>query len=168
MDANAISKFLEKQKKPFEIHRSYIFGSFKADLYAYRRFNILGRDYLFVHTGNFTELTFARCEAFHEAARTHVNTFYKLPRAMRLIVPNVVSVFISPDGFSDEALRLAVSQVRDWKGGECHDVFFIDSAKNICYGPDVHSVRVDGRDYTFKKTDPTNRSLGLLHALMNG
>ncbi|MPM09607.1 hypothetical protein SDC9_55928 [bioreactor metagenome] len=166
MDISALSRFFETRKKPFSIEKNLSFGVFRADLYAYRRFNMMGRDYVFIHFGNYVNLNPEKCLAMHEAARTHVNAQYKMPRAMRFVVPNVVSVFISQDSFSEETVELALKQKRPWQGGEVHDMFFIDSTRKEAYGPGYHKVHVDGVDFTLKKTDPTNRSIELIKELL--
>ncbi|HPS84305.1 MAG TPA: hypothetical protein PLA88_08320 [Bacteroidales bacterium] len=166
MDNTAFSRFLESQKKAFALQKNYSFGTFRADLYGYRRFNMLGRDYYFFHEGNFVSFTPEKCAAMHEAAREHVNAQYKMPKAMRFVVPNIVSIFLSPDGFSEQSVELALQQKRPWQGGEVHDMFFVDTTRKECYGPGYHKVRVEGIDFTLKKTDPTNRSIELIKELL--
>ncbi|HBG70356.1 MAG: hypothetical protein A2W93_15790 [Bacteroidetes bacterium GWF2_43_63] len=166
MDITAISRFLESQKKSFLTEKNYSFEIFKAGLYGYRRFNMMGRDYYFIHEGNYVNFSAEKCLAMHEAARKHVNDQYKMPKAMRFVVPNIVSIFLSQDGFSEETVELALRQQRPWQGGEVHDMFFIDTTRKECYGPGYHKVRVEGVDFTLKKTDPTNRSIELIRELL--
>lgn len=166
MDITAISRFLDSQKNSFLTEKNYSFEIYKAGLYGYRRFNMMGRDYYFIHEGNNSNFSAEKCLAMHEAARQHVNGQYKMPKAMRFVVPNIVSVFLSPDGFSEETVDLALKQKRPWQGGEVHDMFFIDTTRKECYGPGYHKVRVDGVDFTLKKTDPTNRSIELIRELL--
>lgn len=162
MNVNEFTRFLETLKTPFVVQKKFAFGSFKADLFAYRRFNMMGRDYFFVHTGDSQSLNESICAQLHADARNYVNGLYKMPRAFRFVVPNIVSVFFSENGFDDATLLLTLKQKRPWQGGEVHDVFFIDLASKTFIGPDNHSVRVNGGNYSFKKVDPTNRSRALM------
>ncbi len=166
MDVLDFVHFFQSQKKPFSLTENATFGAFKADLYAERRFNMLGRDHFFVHLG--TEISFheSYCRAAHEAARKHVSASYKLPRALRFVVPHVVSVFASSDGFCQQSLSLTSLSGRNALGGEVFSVFFIDMNTRKWYGPDYHTVEADGIRMQLKKTDPTNRGIELIRQLM--
>jgi len=167
MNLSAFERFLESQSKPFSVEKKFSNDLFKAEFFAYRRFNMMGRDYYFAHSGDAQILNEITCSKLHLEARNYVNGLYKMPRALRFVVPNIVSVFFSENGFDDAALQLSLQQKRPWQGGEVHDIFFVDLASQILYGPDIHSVRVDGGNYSFKKVDPTNRSRGLMLDFVN-
>jgi len=167
MNLSVFERFLESQNKPFSVEKNFSSGLLKADFFAYRRFNMMGRDYIFVHTGDARSLNESACHQLHSEARNYVNNLYKMPRALRFVVPNIVSVFFSVNGFDDDALQVTLKQKRPWQGGEVHDVFFIDLSSNTLSGPDIHSVRVKGGNYSFKKVDPTNRSRALMLDFVN-
>ncbi len=167
MNLSAFERFLESQGKPFLVEKNFSNDLLKAELFAYRRFNMMGRDYYFVHAGDAQILNENTCSKLHLDARNYVNSLYKMPRALRFVVPNIVSVFFSSNGFEEAALQLALQQKRPWQGGEVHDIFFVDLESQTLYGPDIHSVRVDGGNYSFKKVDPTNRSRGLMLDFFN-
>ncbi len=162
MYCTKFSDFLVKQKKAFRVEKNLLFSMFKANIYAYRRYNLLGRDYLFIHEGNSELFSRDKCFAMHEAARKYVNDQYKIPKIFRFVVPNIASIFLSDNGFSDAAIELALQQTRPWQGGEVHDMFFIDTSTNECFGPDFHKVRLYANSFTVKKVDPTNRSIELV------
>lgn len=86
---------------------------------------------------------------------------------MRLRVPNIVSFFISANGFSNESILYANKPTREYTGGEIHSVFLIDLRERTFYGQGKSVVRVDGLNFEFKKIDPQNRALGIANDIGN-
>lgn len=149
------------------------FGSFYADLYAFRKgrnFVFPQRDYFFFHDADKRNLNAELAERIHNAAREFVNSSYKMPKAMRFTVPNITSVFISEKGLEQSLIELASKWTRTIVGGEIHQVIAIDLKSRTYYSQGAHTVRamVEGVSVKMKfaKIDPQNRSQNLIKSLM--
>lgn len=160
-----ITEYLSGQKKPFVVEKNYKKEGFKADLYGFRRYSFMGHDYIFIHIVNGSQLEFEMASEIHEAERSYVNSLYNWPRTLRLKVPNIITVFVSEFSFPEETVMLASQNGRPWQGGEIHTSHFIDMHGQLYYGPGQNTVHVKGGRYTFKETDPQNRSLNLIKGL---
>lgn len=163
--SNTIVTYLSGQSKIFVIEEKCNVADFVVDLYAFRKYNFVGRDYLFIHFVNGPELDYSSASAIHEAERAHVNAFYKWPRTLRLKVPNILTVFISVWPFTIETLNLSAQNGRPWQGGEIHTTHFIELKGKHYTGPGQNTVHVKGGRFTFKETDPQNRALHLINNL---
>jgi hypothetical protein len=167
-----IVKFLSGADAGFQIKQDFVFGHDSADIYAFRKgrnFVFPQRDYLFFHDIEKRNLDVHSAEKLHEAARAFVNSEYKLPKAMRLTVPNITSVFFANKVTDNDLVRLASNWTRSVIGGEIHQIIVIDVSTKTFYSQGVHTVRavVEGVavKMTFDKIDPQNRAQNLIERL---
>lgn len=167
-----IAYLLSEADAGFQIKQDFVFGGGSADIYAFRKgrnFVFPQRDYLFFHDIEKRNLNVRSAEKLHEAARTFVNSEYKLPKAMRLTVPNITSVFFADKVKDNELIRLASNWTRSVIGGEIHQIIVIDVSSKTFYSQGVHTVRavVEGVavKMTFDKIDPQNRAQNLIERL---
>lgn len=151
---------------PFIVEQNKIFEGGNADVYAFRKVGMMGRDYIFIHdlskTGNNSK---SAIEAVHEAERKYVNSLYKMPKILRLKVPNIISFFISSNGFTNDVLQYANIPGRSATGGEFHFVFLIDCNEKTIYGQGKSIISVDGMNFEFKSIDPQNRAFQIASSI---
>ncbi len=157
----------------FQTTENFPFTGLYSDLYAFRKgrnFVFPQRDYLFFHDIEKRNIDARSAKSLHEAARTFVNSEYKLPKAMRLTVPNITSVFYADKVTDNELIKLANEWTRSVIGGEIHQVIVIDTASKTFYSQGTHTVRavVEGIavKMTFDKIDPQNRAQHLIEKLL--
>lgn len=160
------------QKIPFQLQNDFTVADFSVQYYGFRKTSFTGRDYVFIHLVQGSEMESGQTEAIHEAERAWVNSLYRWPRSLRLKVPNIISVFISESPFDEETISLSKKNARPWQGGEIHTVHFIELNGKFYFGPDTNTVKVRGSgQFTFKNIDPQNRALhfvkGLSKAVFN-
>lgn len=122
-----------------------------------------GRDFLYFYNLDEISNKIANLKEIHEQDRKHANSFFKVPKAFRLKVPNIVSIFISSKGISEEMKKWAKELTRTFLGGEFHSVFFIDLQSKSFYGQGIsRTYLMTGTavpyHIQFKKIDPQNRS----------
>lgn len=138
-----------------------------ADLYVKREGKSMMvlkyRDYFFVHdvasVGSVEKLT-----ELHEKARKVVNKEYKVPKALRMTVPNIATIVVSETGFSPEMIDTVQKNTRSIVGGEYHAMYLIDLKEKQMYSQGIHLQYVPGEARLiwgsrkeFKKIDPQNR-----------
>ncbi len=162
-----IKSFVESAYKNIETTLNKSFNGTTADLYIFRKgknFVFPQRDYFFIYdTGNET-ISKKSVEEKHEAARNFINSMYKMPKALRFSVPNICSIFIGFNGFSEEVINLAEYNTRSVIGGEIHTIYLIDIKNKVFFGQGINRVPfvVDGvttgLKLEFKKIDPQNRA----------
>lgn len=120
----------------FTCERNKSFREFdiNTNLYAFQKGRTLKIlpfcDFIFAYAGNYGSSSVEVINEMHQKARNYVDTLYKWPRAFRFSVPNIASVFISLDGFSEEHKILAKKKTRTYVGGEIHGFYLIDM-KNL-------------------------------------
>ncbi len=157
----------------FQTKQNYSFGYEFADLYAFRKgrnFVFPQRDYFFFHDIEKRKITAELAEKLHNGARAFVNSDYKLPKAMRLTVPNITSVFYSDKSVDNELVQLGSKWTRSMIGGEIHQIIFVDLRSKTIYSQGTHTVKaaVQGVivNIKFNKIDPQNRSIYLIEKLI--
>ena len=167
-----IIKFLSGADAGFQVKQDFVFGQSSADIYAFRKgrnFVFPQRDYLFFHDAEKRKLDVYAAEKLHADARAFVNGEYKLPKAMRLTVPNITSVFFADKVKDGNLIQLASNWTRSAIGGEIHQVIVIDVSSKTFYSQGTHTVRavVEGVavQMTFDKIDPQNRAQNLIERL---
>lgn len=165
-----IKSFLNTNE--FTVTENFSAGVLSADIYAFRKgrnFVFPQRDYLFFHDIEKRNLDVRSAEKLHEAARAFVNSEYKLPKAMRLTVPNITSVFFADKVKDGNLIQLASNWTRSAIGGEIHQVIVLDVSSKTFYSQGAHTVRavVQGVEVklTFDKIDPQNRAQNLIERL---
>ena len=133
-----------------------------CNLYAERKANISGRDFLFLFDLDKLPTDLNSLKAVHEDARKYANSFYRLPKWMRFKCPNITTLFLSSKPVSDELIDWSSEPTRSGLGGEFHSVFFFDLSHKKIYGQGKNRVRVKGvplvSSIEFKNIDPQNRS----------
>ncbi len=168
-----IKSFIATLDSDFQMTDNLQFGGFYADLYAFRKgrnFVFAQRDYFFFHDIEKRGINADIAERLHSAAREYVNSDYKIPKAMRLTVPNITSVFFSATGVDSGLIQLASKWTRSAIGGEIHQVIAVDFKSRTFYSQGTHTVRasVQGVEVSmeFKKIDPQNRAQYLVKSLL--
>ncbi len=148
-------------------------GQFRADMYAQKKGRSLGiffpyEDHLFFHYLEGTTLRVgAHIEILHEKARKYVNSFFKLPRALRYKVPNIVTVALSGEGFPREMIDYARKPKTNLIGGERHSVILVDLRDRKFISADLETTYSGGIGITFKQVNPNNRAIMIIHEMMS-
>jgi hypothetical protein len=156
----------------FQAKQDFIFNHDTADVYAFRKgrnFVFPQRDYFFFHNIDERNITPDLAEKLHNSARAFVNSEYKVPKALRLTVPNITSVFYSAKGVEGGMIQLASKWTRSVIGGEIHQIMVIDFASKTFYSQGTHAVRASVEGFAvkikFSKIDPQNRAHYLIEQL---
>lgn len=163
---NAIEKItilLSKPEEGFDLEKDINLFSHIVSLYAKRKAGLAGRDFLFFYNLDEMSNNIENLKSIHEQARKYVNGLFKVPKAFRLKVPNIVSVFITSKCLPDEMKMWASEQTRTFVGGEFHSVFFIDLASKSFFGQGKSKTYLMTRTampyrVEFKNINPQNRS----------
>lgn len=170
----ALRSYIEAGNKNTEIEENKNFNGIKTDLFIFRKgknFVFPQRDYFFIYNIGSEEISKNAVSEKHEAARNFVNAIYKMPKALRFSVPNICSVFIGSNGFSEDVINLAEYNTRSVIGGEIHTIYLIDLMNKVFYGQGINRVPfvVDGvrtgLKLEFKKIDPQNRAFYFVQEL---
>jgi hypothetical protein len=111
--------------------------------------------FLFVDWGNGA---FGRLDRLLEIYRRFsgwANQGFRIPHALRMQIPNLAVVAVSPDAFPEEAVRFARAiDLNPWYGGEVGQIILVDLGKQEV----ISLVPVEGRRY------PRPGALPLSHA----
>lgn len=164
---SAVDDFLCLAENHFATEKNKLFRTNIAELYAFRKAGMAGRDYVFIHFCEQKMKSSEYLQLLHEEARNYVNGLYKLPKVMRFKVPCIISVFVSAYVFPDDAVKWATTNTRSILGGEFHAAYLIDISNRMVYGQGKNQVFVKGGRFEFSKIDPQNRALNLAHAMGN-
>jgi hypothetical protein len=115
-------------------------------------------DYVAVHDLDILDGDVASFERLHEQARSHAASQFRLPRAMRYRIPNIVSIGVSLRGLAPEAIGAAwrSDQPQPSVGGERHSAYLLDvahrrihilgGAELSCRGDDAAGARINPRE----------------------
>jgi len=157
----------------FQTTENKEFKGFYADLYAFRKgrnFVFAQRDYFFFHDVDKRKINTDMAEKLHSAAREFVNSEYKVPKAMRLTVPNITSVFVLDSFVDSRLIELASKWTRSAIGGEIHQIIAVDFRSRTYYSQGTHTVQANVEGFTvsvkFKKIDPQNRAQYLIKSIL--
>ncbi len=169
---NKISTILEPKGFNCEFEKNFPDYDFSSQLFAFKKGKSMKifpyGDYIFCNFQDFSALKAEEMNSLHQKARKYVNSLYKMPKAFRFAVPNVASVFISSNGFDEDAKQLAMKPTRTMVGGEFNAIYIFD-LKNLdfisqgisrTYIPNTPHVTIE-----FKTVDPQNRMFYLIHAI---
>lgn len=124
-------------------------------------------DFIFVHDGSSFYNSVSEVTKVHDAARRYVDGIFKLPKSMRLTVPNIITVVIQASPFSQELINLAEKSTRTMVGGEFHAIYLINTTDKIVHGQGLSHTAVFTLPVIwveFKNVDPQNRG----HYLITG
>lgn len=154
----------------FEVETQKSVNWMVVPLYGKRKAGLGGHDYLFIHDFDEYPQQLSDMKRMHEEARKYVNAFYKVPKALRLKVPNIVTLFVSSKGFDEEMQKWVEQPTRSAIGGEIHSICLIDINLMCSYGQDISRTRVTSGtvrlNVEFKEIDPQNRTFYLLNEMM--
>lgn len=151
----------------FTCERNISFTEFNlnTELFATQKGKTLGIlpfcDYIFAYAGKYFSNSTEIVNEMHQKARNYVDTLYKWPKAFRLSVPNIASLIISFDGFSEEQKILAQKKTRTFVGGEIHGFYFVDMENLDFICQELSSVTVSG-------AIPQSRMFYLLNPIVEG
>jgi hypothetical protein len=162
------------REKEMECRRGQEFPEFgfSADFFALKTGKSLGpffpyEDYFFFHVmprgreNGREELT-----RLHEAARGYVNSKYKVPKMLRLKVPNIITIAVSETSFPIDAVKYAKEDTTVITGGEKHSVYLVDLLKKGIVSQGIEITHSDGIPFVFNTVNPTNRAFHTVSALV--
>ena len=153
----------------FDVVRNQAVEHVTVPLYARRKKG--SQEFLFIYNADALPSNVEALKTIHEQGRKYANSFFKLPKAFRLKIPNILSIFVKSGGLTEEMKQWAQESTRTVVGGEYHSVFFIDVENPSVYGQGISKafVRTGAAGLTleleFKEIDPQNRSHYLVATL---
>lgn len=160
-----------REKQFSEVAHDRDLGGTLVPFYAHRTGSNLGifkyHDFIVMHDGSrFIRNPRDEALAVHDAARRHADSFFKLPKAFRLTVPNIITIICRERDFPQELIDLAHEHTRTMVGGEFHCIYLINTRERTLYGQGISRTRVPGAPFVssieFKKVDPQNRGYHLV------
>ena len=159
---NLIQEYLLQDKQGFEVERNKSFQQLTVPLYARRKAGLGGLDFLFIHNADNLSSDVAMLKTLHEEARKVANGFFKMPKAFRFKIPNIVSLFVKTGGLTKEMIAWAQEPTRSMVGGEFHSVFMLDVQSPGFYVQGISHTPIMGSGVVipheeFKTIDPQNR-----------
>lgn len=163
-----IDKILKEQKKPFEIEVNKQVENYICDLYAYRKFNLIAKDYFYIINLDKSDLDIQQMNDIHESNRKHANSFFKLPKALRGAIPNILTLFLTTKEIKLELISWVKENTRTLIGGEFHQIIIANLNQHSFYSQGQSYTYMKGAKHHFKKADPQNRSYYLVYELING
>ncbi|GEM_PF-992098 len=153
----------------FDVARNQALEHITVPLYARRKKG--SQEFLFIYDADTLPSNVEALKSIHEQGRKYANSFFKLPKAFRLKIPNILSIFVKSGGLTEEMKQWAQEPTRTAVGGEFHSVFFIDTENPSVYGQGISKAFVMTGvagltlDLEFKEIDPQNRSHYLVATL---
>lgn len=153
----------------FDVTRNQALEHVTVPLYARRKKG--SQEFLFIYDADALPGNLDTLKDIHEQGRKYANSFFKLPKAFRFKIPNIISIFVKNGGLAEEMQRWAQEPTRSMVGGEYHSVFFIDTENPAVYGQGISKALVKTGiagltlDLEFKEIDPQNRSHYLVATL---
>ncbi len=160
--------------KGMECRRGAEFPEFGlyADFFALKTGKSLGpffpyEDYFFFHVmqrgakNDREELT-----RIHEAARAYVNSRYKVPKMMRLKVPNIITIAVSETSFPIDAVKYSKEDTTVITGGEKHSVYLVDLLQKGIVSQGIEITYSEGFPFVFNNVNPTNRAFHTVSELV--
>jgi len=154
----------------FSVERSVSFAhfGFGSDLCARKSGRSLlvffpYEDFLFFYDFGRPDCSSAdNLEAIHEKARGSVNSLYRMPRALRYKVPNIVTVAVSGNGFPVDVQRYAAERKNSIIGGEKNSVFLVDLVNKRVVSQGLETTYSDMVAIRFDRVNPSNRAYHLV------
>lgn len=125
-------------------------------------------DHFFVYEISHPQLE--NVKTLHEMFRQIVNKRIKTPKALRLHVPNIVSIILIDEEPEGELLEYIRSLQRPISGGEDHSIFIIRKNTFEIFSRLPNAYIIGGTagllTMSMKKTDPFNRAFYCLQELL--
>lgn len=176
MKTDQINQVLSSEGFSIEAHKNFKKDNLQVDLYGYREGkNALVfsyKDFFFIHDFDEGENSMDRLEIAHEKARSVGNSHYKMPKALRFSAPNIATIAVSENGFSNEMIEKVQKNTRSIVGGEIHGMYLIDIKNKQMFSQGVNLMLVPGEaklvlghKKEFKKIDPQNRAYYIIKKL---
>ncbi|MCP4134281.1 MAG: hypothetical protein GY754_25125 [bacterium] len=165
-----IESFLREKNIPFEKVKT-LSPSCTADIFAKKTGRSLGflfpyEDYYFFHDLSGRDInTKESLISLHEAAREYADSFYRLPKALRYKVPNILTVAVSDRSFSIDMVQYAKESTHSVIGGEKHSLYLVDLINKHIVSQGLEVTYSGGTQITFNQVNPTNRSFHLVHEM---
>lgn len=100
-------------------------------------------DFFFIKQCN-TPLSWDKVSQFHEQAKVLANNSFKLPKALRLTVPNINSVLITSFEPSKEIQAFLPVVKKSLLGGEQGSIFVFDKSSGELYSSGREQTRIVG------------------------
>lgn len=124
-------------------------------------------DYLYFHQGAQTSQSITQ---LHDQDRAQVNAEFRVPKALRLAVPNIVSIFFLEKAPSTEMVELVHGSNRNVVGGEVHAIVLVDLENRQIHLPShkryvMNFKGIEIANPMADRADPTNRANGILQAM---
>lgn len=162
------------REKQMECRRDAEFPEFgfTADFFALKTGKSLGpffpyEDYFFFHVMQRADKNDREELArIHEAARAYVNSKYKVPRVLRLKVPNIITIAVSETSFPIDAVKYAKEDTTVITGGEKHSIYLVDLLKKGIVSQGIEITHSDGIPFVFNNVNPTNRAFHAVSELV--
>jgi len=120
-------------------------------------------DYIFVHECS-ADTSSAELARLHEEARAIADSYFRLPRVLRYRIPNTVTVGVSEDGYSADAIAFAeTSTLRSpLIGGEKDSKYLFDVANRALYSQGLEATPGRYGSSNVLMTNPTNRTYKMM------
>ena len=153
----------------FDVARNQALEHVTVPLYARRKKG--SQEFLFIYDADALPSNVETLKSLHEQGRKYANSCFKLPKAFRFKIPNILSIFVKSGGLTEPMKQWAQESTRTAVGGEYHSVFFIDVENPAVYGQGISKAFVETGvagltlDLEFKAIDPQNRSHYLVATL---
>jgi len=77
----------------FDVVRNQRVENFSVPLYARRKKG--SQDFLFIYNADVLPSNLEALKTIHEQGRKYANSFFKIPKALRIKIPNILSIFVS-------------------------------------------------------------------------
>lgn len=129
-------------------------------------------DFFFVKQCS-TPLSWDKVSRFHEQAKVLANRSFKLPKALRLTVPNINSVLITSFEPSKEIQAFLPVVKNSIFGGEQDSIFIVDKTVGVLYSSGREQTKITGEarmvwgnKKEFATINGRNRAHNLIESLM--
>lgn len=170
---------IQERKGIFQTNFSPESGAICCNLYWQIESTSLGGlmpygDYLFFYDFDKIQDTLPVLEKIHESNRGYVNKRYKIPKAFRFKVPNIITIAVQQASFDKNTIDSVQSSTRDMIGGEVHAMMLIDLSQGLIHSQTKQTSYLFRTDtamaarITFEKTNPVNRGINLLQDICKG
>lgn len=130
------------QKHHFTITSEHSIYDFLATKKGSNFFFLKYTDFYFVKEDN-GGLLLENLVQFHQKAKEEANTYFKMPKALRLSVPNINSVFFTRN-VSQEIIDYVSTPKKNIVGGEQESIFVIDVETDMLYSSGIDKTKITG------------------------
>ena len=176
MPIDKITAFFTSQDITAERNKQFPDEQFSSDIYAEKSGKSMlilpFTDYFFIHNFDDQPKHLEHFQKLHESARSYVNAQYKVPKALRISVPNIATIAFSMHAFPQDMTDYVQQNTRSVVGGEFHAMYLIDMENKEFYSPGRNTTYVHGEarliwgsHKEFKRIDPQNRTFYLVERL---